>query len=120
MSGKNKDMLEMFGEHKFALVMVSCLCLSFAVYCLSTAGASSFGDTCHYAFQCADLVQYDLVCREVSGEDRCVIMEDDGNCPNHTRHEDGACLPIEGMRTVGGRDRIAPNINGPSSALGEN
>ena len=119
MSGGKKDITDMLGEHKLSFMFFTCICFAIAIYCFKTAGASSFGDTCHYEFQCADLVQYDLLCHPVLGEDRCVVLEDEsGECPDHTRHEDGACLPIEGMRTIDrGEDRIAPSINGPSSAL---
>lgn len=122
MSTSKKDMLDMLGEHKLSFVIFTSICLVIAVYCVQTAGASRFGDPCSYQFQCADLVQYDLRCLPVFEEELCVILEDEhGDCPDHTRHEDGhVCLPIEGIRTVDrGEDRIAPQMpdNLPSSTL---
>ena len=123
MNTSKSDMLDVLGEHKLSFMFFTCICLTIAIYCFNTAGASSFGDTCRYGFQCADLYQYDLICHPVLEEERCVILENEnGECPDHTRHEDGACLPIEGIRTtIHGDDRVAPSIHGggPSSALGE-
>lgn len=123
-TSSKKDMMDMLGEHKLSFVIFTSICLAIAIYCVETAGSSRFGDPCTYQFQCADLVQYDLECLPVFEEDLCVIREnDDGECPQHTRHEEGhICLPIEGMRTINtGEDRIAPRMpdNLPSSALDE-
>lgn len=122
--GSKRDLMDMFGEHRLSFMVFTCLCFAIAIYCFKTAGASGFGDPCSYQFHCADLARFDLECRPVNHEELCVVVESPtGECPDHTRHEDGYCLPIEGIRTVDrGEDRIAPSIHGPrgpSSALGE-
>lgn len=120
----NKDMMDLLGEHRLSFVFFTTACFCIAAYCFQTAGSVGFGDPCNYQFQCADLRDYELVCHPHHGEDLCVVLESPtGECPDHTRHDDGACLPIEGIRTIDrGEDRIAPSIHGPrgpSSALGE-